>query len=507
MPNDSLKRKAASGMIWTAIQKYSTMIISFISGIILARLLSPDDYGCIGMLAIFMSLAEVFIDAGFGSALIQKKNPTQTDYSTVFYFNLVMSAVLYLALFFCAPLIAHFYRMPILSRILRIQGLILFIYAFNIIQRNQIRKHLRFKKLSKITIITSLLSLVVTVFMAYMGYGVWSLVAQNFIGALIPCIFFWVTTDWHPTWEYSWRSFKELFGFGSFMFFTHLFTTFSQRITGLLVGRWYDPATMGYYTKASDLQKSVSNSVSGVMVQTTYPLYASIQDDMARLASMVKRITTTLAFITIPLLSLLIVIAKPLIVLLYSEKWLSSVPYFQVLCLAGMATCLFAVNNQTIAAIGRSKVTFIWTMVKQVVNIVLQLVGIVLWGIWGLLVGKVLSAWISYFINISLVSKYVGYKTHRQVKDLLPIFMVSFIAMAVAYFGGILFRCGLYSTAIIQILLFGTVYLAWSLIFKPESYTYSLSILNEFKSRMNKESIIVQKNDDNGFTINDNNSI
>ena len=484
MPNENLKRKAASGMLWTAVQKYSTMIISFVSGIILARLLTPDDYGCIGMLAIFMSLAEVFIDAGFGSALIQKKNPTQTDYSTVFYFNLAMSAVLYFVLFFFAPLIASFYRMPILSKILRIQGLILFIYAFNIIQRNQIRKNLLFKKLSKITIITSILSLVVTVFMAYMGFGVWSLVAQNFIGALIPCIFFWVTTDWHPTWEYSWKSFKELFGFGSFMFFTHLFTTFSQRITGLLVGRWYDPATMGYYTKASDLQKSVSNSVSGVMVQTTYPLYASIQDDMVRLANMVKRITTTLAYVTIPLLSLLIVVAKPLIVLLYSDKWLFSVPYFQVLCLAGMATCLFAVNNQTIAAIGKSRVTFIWTMVKQIVNIVLQLVGIISWGIWGLLIGKVLSAWISYFINISLVSKYIGYKTCRQLKDLLPIFVVSFVAVAVAYYGGTLFHCGMYTTALIQIFLFIAVYIAWSFLFKPESYKYSLSIIHDFKSRL-----------------------
>ena len=474
-------------MVWTAVQKYSTMIISFISGIILARLLSPDDYGCIGMLAIFMSLAEVFIDAGFGSALIQKKDPTQTDYSTVFYFNLVMSAVLYLVLFFCAPLIADFYRMPVLSKILRVQGLILFIYAFNIIQRNQIRKNLRFKKLSKITIITSIISLVVTVIMAYMGCGVWALVAQNFVGALLPCIFFWVTTDWHPTWEYSWKSFKELFGFGSFMFLTHLFTTFSQRITGLLVGRWYDPATMGYYTKASDLQKSVSNSVSGVMVQTTYPLYASIQDDRVRLANMVKRITTTLAYITVPLLSLLIVIAKPLIVFLYSEKWLPSVPYFQVLCLAGMATCLFSVNNQTIAAIGKSKVTFTWTVVKQVVNIVMQLVGIIVWGMWGLLVGKVLSSWISYLINITLVSKYVGYKNFQQLKDLAPMFIVSLVAVIIAYFGGLLFHWGMYPTALLQVLLFGIVYMGWSLLFKPEAFTYTLSIIQVVRSRISKK--------------------
>ena len=487
MPKDNLKHKAATGMIWTAIQKYSVMAVSFISSIILARLLMPDDYGCIGMLAIFMSLAEVFIDAGFGSALIQKKKPTQTDYSTVFYFNLIMSIVLYLILFLSAPLIANFYRMPILSKILRVQGLILFIYAFNIIQRNQIRKNLRFKKLSKISIITSIISLIVTIAMAYAGCGVWSLVVQNFIAALVPCIFFWVTTDWHPTWEFSWQSFKELFGFGSFMFLTHLFTTFSQRITGLLVGRWFNPATMGYYSKASHTHKYISQSVSGVMIQTTYPLYASVQDDKDRMANMVKHLTSTLAYLTVPLLSLMILIAKPMFVLLYTDRWLPCVPYFRILCLAGMVTCLQAVNNQTIAAIGKSKVTFIWTVVKQTINIVFQFVGIIVWGMMGLLVGKVLSSWISYFINISLVSKHVGYKNFQQLKDLFPIFFVSGLALISGYCGTLPFGLGLFADGIVKAILFILVYLGWSFIFKPEAYKYTLSVLALLKTKRNKK--------------------
>ena len=474
-------------MVWTAIQKYSTMAISFISGIILARLLMPEDYGAIGMLAIFMSLAEVFIDAGFGSALIQKKNPTQTDYSTVFYFNIGMSAILYAVLFFSAPAIATFYRMPILCDVLRVQGLILFIYAFNIIQRNQIRKNLKFKKLSRITITTSIISLIVTVIMAYMGFGVWALVAQNFVGALVPCIFFWVTTSWRPTWEYSWASFKELFGFGFYMFLTHLFTTLSQRITGLLVGRWYDPATMGYYSKASQTSKYATLSVSGVMIQTTYPLYAAVQDDKARLANMVKRITSTLAYITIPILCLLILIAKPLFVLLFTDRWLQSVPYFQILCIGGMAGCLQAVNQQTIAAIGKSKVFFVWAIIKNSVGIAVQVGGLVVWGLWGLLAGKVFSSWFSYFVNISLVSKYVGYKNFQQLKDLSPIFIVSAIALLAGYFGSSLLGLGLYPDGIVKALIFVVVYLGWSLLFKPESYKYSLSILDTLKRKRNKK--------------------
>lgn len=483
MAEQSLKHKAASGMVWTAIQKYSTMLISFISGIILARLLMPEDYGAIGMLLIFMSLAEVFIDAGFGSALIQKKNPTQTDYSTVFYFNIVMSVILYAVLFISAPAIADFYRMPILCKVLRVQGLILFIYAFNIIQRNQIRKNLKFKKLSKITITSSIISLTVTIIMAYMGYGVWALVAQHFMVALIPCVFFWMTMNWRPTWEFSWISFKELFGFGSYMFLTHLFTTFSQRITGLLVGRWYDPATMGYYSKASELSKTATLSISGVMIQTTYPLYAAVQDDKERLINMVKRITSTLAYITVPFLSLLILIAEPLIVLLYSDRWLPSVPYFQILCIGGMAGCLQSVNQQTIAAIGKSKVFFKWTIVKQSVGIASQVIGLVIWGMWGLLVGKVFSSWFSYIVNISLVSKHVGYKNYQQLIDLLPIFIASVVAALVGYWVASVFCLGYYMDGLIKALLFVSVYAGWSFIFKPEQYKYVLSILSVLKEK------------------------
>ena len=487
MAEDNLKKKAASGMVWSAIQKYSTMLITFISGIILARLLMPEDYGAIGMLLIFMSLAEVFIDAGFGSALIQKKKPTQTDYSTVFYFNIVMSVILYGVIYLSAPAIAEFYRMPILCKVLRVQGLILFVYAFSIIQRNQIRKNLKFKLLSKVTITSSIISLVVTVILAYMGFGVWALVAQYFLGAFIPCVFFWLTMSWKPTWEYSWASFRELFGFGSYMFLTHLFTTFSQRITGLLVGRWYNPETMGYYTKASAFSKYATLSISGVMIQTTYPLYASVQEDRERLINMVKRITSTLAYITVPMLSILILIAKPLIVFLYSDRWLPSVPYFQILCIGGMAGCLLSVNQQTIAAIGKSKVFFTWTIVKESVGIASQIIGLILWGIWGLLAGKVFASWFSYIVNISLVSKHVGYKHYQQLIDLSPIFLASGISLALGYFISGLFGLDFYVDALVKVAIFATIYMGWSVIFKPESYTYTLSIVETIRSKKSKK--------------------
>ena len=333
MAQKNLKQKAASAMVWTALQKYSKMFISFISGIILARLLMPYDYGCIGMLAIFMVLAETFIDGGFGSALIQKKQPTQEDYSTIFWWNLGMALLMYVILFVSAPAISRFYNISLLCDVLRVQGLVLFIYAFNIVQRNQLRKQLNFKILSIVSITTAVIALCITVLMAYKGFGVWALVAQNLITSAIPAIIFWFLIKWRPIFVFSINSFKELLGFGIYMFFTHIINNFSSKIQGLLIGKIYSPSTMGYYSKAVSTESLASSSISSIMTQVTYPLYAEVQDDLNLLGNMIKRITMTISYITFPLLFILLLLAKPIFLVLYSDRWLQSVPYFQVLCI------------------------------------------------------------------------------------------------------------------------------------------------------------------------------
>ena len=464
-------------MVWTALQKYSKMVIHFISGIILARLLTPFDYGCIGMLSIFMVLADSFIDGGFGSALIQKKRPTQEDYSTIFWWNLGMSAVMYIILFVSAPAISRFYDTPILSDVLRVQGVVLFIHALNLIQRNQLKKKLNFKLLSIVTIVTSVISLAITIFMAYQGYGVWALVTQNMMVSAIPSIVFWFYVKWRPKLVFSWQSFKELFGFGFYMFLTHIINNFGQKVQGLLIGRVYSPATMGYYSKAEGLEKLASTSISGIMTDVTYPLYAEVQDNKVALSSMIRRLTMTLAYITFPLMFILLLCAKPIFVLLYSERWIQSVPYFQVLCFAGLAGCLQAVNLQAISAIGKSKTMFVWTLVKRTVGIGAVVVGLLVWGMRGLLVGVIINYWFSYVVNISLVSKHVGYKFWRQIIDLLPVATVSLMAAAVSYGSGYLFHLNLYPDGLLKVFVYAAVYLGWSFIFKPEAYTYFLTII------------------------------
>ena len=489
MPQNNLKQKAASSMVWTALQKYSTMFIHFISGVILARLLTPHDYGCIGMLSIFMVLAESFIDGGFGSALIQKKRPTQTDYSTIFFWNVFMSIIMYAALYAAAPAIARFYNIPLLCDVLRVQGLVLFIYALNIVQRNQLKKKLNFRLLSIVTIITSLTSLAVTIFMAYKGFGVWALVAQNLITGAIPAFVFWFFVKWRPIWVFSKKSFKELFSFGVYMFLTSIVNKFGAKISQLLIGKIYSPATLGYFTKAASTESLASSSISSIMTQITYPLYAQVQDDKAALGNMIKRLTTSIAYITFPLMFILMLTAKPIFILLYSERWVASIPYFQVLCLVGLAECLQAVNTQSIAAIGKSKTMFVWTLLKRTLGTTLVVGGLFLWGMKGLLIGYVLYNWFCYFVNIGLVSKHIGYHWKQQLLDLLPMGIASVVIAVICYFGIGYFSLNMYLDGVLKLFLYVVLYLCWSFVFKPESYLYTLSIVPsklKFWEKLNK---------------------
>lgn len=474
---ENLKQKAASAMVWTALQKYSTMGIQFISGIILARLLTPYDYGCIGMLTFFMFMAEVFIDGGFGSALIQKKNPTQEDYSTIFYWNLFMAMMMYAILFSAAPAIAKFYNILLLKDVLRVQGLVLFIHAFNIVQRNQLKKKLNFKILSIITITTSIISLVVTIIMAYQGFGVWALVTQNLITSAIPAIAFWFYVKWRPMRVFSWMSFKELFSFGFYMFLTHLVNTFCSRLQALLIGKLYSPATLGYYSKASSTERLASHSISSVMTQVTYPLYVKVQDNKQAMANMIKRLTMTISFVTFPLMTILLITAKPIFVLLYSDRWLQSVPYFQVLCIVGLSSCLQAVNTQPIAAIGKSKLMFFWTLGKRTVGLTFMVGGLFLYGMKGFLIGVIIYNWFCYLVNIGLVSKHIGYNWTKQLLDLVPVTLATITFAIVAILVSFLLKWGLYADGFVKIVVFLGLYLAWSFIFKPESFKYTLTII------------------------------
>ena len=261
------------------------------------------------------------------------------------------------------------------------------------------------------------------------------------------------------------------------MFLTNLLNQFGQQIQGLLIGKVYNPSTMGYYSKAVGTEKMASHSISGIMTQVTYPLYAEVQDNKVVLSSMIKRLTMTLAYVTFPMMFILLLCAKPIFILLYSDRWVQSIPYFQVLCLAGLASCLISVNAQSIAAVGKSKAMFIWTVIKRFAGICFVVVGLLVWGMNGLLAGVLLNTWFSFFVNIYLVSKYIGYKWTQQLLDILPIGVASLFASVVSYGVGHILGLSLYLDGFVKLVVYVTVYLAWSLLFKPESYLYFLTII------------------------------
>lgn len=477
-----LKQKAASGIIWSSLQKFGTMGISFVSNIILARLLSPEDYGCIGMLMIFILVANTFIDGGFGSALIQKKEPTQKDYSTIFYWNLLLSIVLYFALFVSAPLIARFYNLPLLSPVLQVQGLVLILNSLSIIQQNRLRKQLLFKKLAIVSIVSALLSLVITIYLAYIGWGVWALVAQQLLMSGFNAVLYWIVGKWNPSFVFSRQSFKELFGFGGFILLSNLINTLCNNVQGILIGKFFSPITMGFYAQARKLEEVASTSLSSVIDQVSYPVLAEVQNDKNKLAYVLKKLITAIAFFSFPIMLALIVIAEPLITLLYSDKWTECVPYFQILCIAGLAISLQNVNYYAVAAIGKSKTLFNWTLIKRLLGIILIVVGFIVYGIWGLLLGMMSASYIMYIINAVLVSKYIGYKLTSQFKDLLPTLLISSISFLISYFSPNI-TMSLIADMFLSILIFALSYIILTYLFEKDKILMIKNIVLSYRKK------------------------
>ena len=464
-------------MIWSALQRFGTMGISFVSNIVLARLLTPDDYGCIGMLAIFITVSNTFVDGGFGSALIQKKEPTQKDYSTIFWLNLFMSVVIYGILYISAPAVSRFYDIPLLSSVLRVQGIVLIINALNIVQTNQLRKSINFKRLAVIYIASQIVGAVCAIVLAYMGWGVWAWVAQQIIASSITSVILWVMNRWLPQLCFSFDSFKQLFSFGGFILASNLINTFCNNVQGLLIGKFFNPAILGYYTQAYKLEDVASHSISSVVDQVAYPVFSKVQSDNDGLKNVIYRLILLIAYVAFPMMLILVLIAEPLIGLLYGEKWLPSVPYFQIICIGGIAGCLQGVTYLAIASIGKSKELFLWTIIKRGLGMILLIAGMVLFGMNGLLWGFVLSCWSVTFINAYLVSKYIKYGLWQQIKDVLPIILISSMVFIITLVIANKLTLGGYMYIVLVLLIYISMYLLLSSVVKLQAYSFIKEIV------------------------------
>lgn len=429
---DSLKHKAVRGVGWSFVDNIANSGITFLVGLVLARILTPAEYGVMAMVTIFIAISNSIVDSGFSNALIRKIKIEQIDYNTVFYFNLVVSLFLYLVLFFCAPAISVFFKEPILVNIMRVIGWILVINALAIIPRTILVRNVDFKTQTKVSLISSIFSGVIGIGMALTSFGVWSLVGQQLSRQFLNTVFLWFFCHWRPLWEFSIQSFKELFGFGSKLLLSGLLNTIYNDIYSLVIGRCYSAADLGQYTRASQFNTIFSSNLTTVVQRVSYPVLSSIQNEERRLREAYRRVIKVTMLVTFACMLGLAAVAKPLLVLLIGEKWLPAVYFLQIICFSGMLYPLHAINLNILQVKGRSDLFLKLEIIKKIIATVPIVIGI-FWGIELMLWGSVCSSFIAFFLNSYYSAPLIGYPTSRQIKDVTPTLGISFGVAAVMW--------------------------------------------------------------------------
>lgn len=478
----TLKEKTVFGMMWSAVGKMGTLAINFLSNLVLARLLMPEDFDYIGMLAIFLAVSNIFIQGGLGAALIQKKNPTKLDYSTVFYWNLVFSVIFYVILFAIAPLVARFYNLPVLQPMLRVQSSVLIIQSFAIVQITQLQKRMNFRALAIRNMAAALAGTLIAIPLALRGYGAWSLVASAITAAIVNVLLLWMLSDWRPSMAFSFSSLKSLFSFGGLMLLSSLAETLYVNLQGLIIGKRFPAGNLGYYMQAKKLEEVPVTGLSSIVNEVTFPAFATLQDDPDRLLEGVRKSTKALIFLNFPMMILLIIIALPLITLLYGAKWETSVPYFQILCISGLIYTINTLNTNVIKALGKGKIYFLIQIIKRIIGIAMIFIGMT-FGIYGLLWAAAGVSYISFIINALVNKKLINYGIISQLRDILPCLLTALVAGAITYALKSLLPLHIYIVMLIQIFVYAIVYILLAKLLKIEGLQTYVTTLSKMFHR------------------------
>ncbi len=429
---ESLKDKTVKGVAWSGIDNIVQFGVTFVVSIVLARLLSPDDYGLIGIIGIFTAVCTQLINGGMGSALIRTKDATDEDYNTVFIVNLVMSLVLYVLVFCGAPFIADFFRREELTDLTRVASLGMIIGALALVQRTRLTKRIDFKTQTKITFVASISSGIIGIAMALAGCGVWSLVAQHLSSQVLSTILLWHFNKWVPSLSFSHESFHRLFGFGWKMMLSGLLDTVWKELYQVVVGKFYSPATLGQYTRAKQFSTLFSSNLTSVIQRVTYPVLSNIQDDKERMVSAYRRIIKVTMFVTATSMFFLGAISEPLLYCLIGSKWHEASVYLPLICISGSLYPLHAINLNMLQVQGRSDLFLGLEVIKKIIGLA-PLTVCIIWGILPMLYVNLLTGSIAFFLNSYYSGKLIGYSSWMQVKDIAPSYAVA-IAMALSVF-------------------------------------------------------------------------
>lgn len=478
---ESIKTKTIFGLVWSAIESFSQSGIQFFINIIIARVLFPADYGMIGMLVVFLSISQIFIDSGFAHALIQKQNRNEADFSTVFYFNIAVALFLYGIIYWTAPVIADFYNLPPLAKVARVIALTLPLSSFSAINKTILTIRVDFKTQAKVTVTSSILAGGLGIFMAYTGFGVWALVAQSCCSAALNSVLFHIFCKWKPCWMFSIQSFKVLFSFGSKLFLARIIGTVYNNVYALVIGKRFHSTDLGYYTRADQFANFPMDQLSNILFRVTFPILSTIQDDNVSLKLVYRKYFKLTAFLVFPLMIGIAAIAMPLIFLLLTDKWVNAVGLLQILCFAVMWDPLSIVNLNLLYVKGRSDLVLKLEWIKKSIAFFILFISIP-FGIKGMCLGKILYSIIAMIINMYYTPKIIDIPIKTQLKDLLPSLILA-LSM-----GMIVYLCiHLFSSYLLQILSgigVGVIYyFIMSCIFKFTELKDLLSMLKEITGK------------------------
>lgn len=424
MGQDNLKQKTKKGLYWSAASNFANQGMRFVFGLILARLLSPDAYGVIGMLTVFLCVVQVFIDCGFSQALIAKQDRTQTDFSTEFYFNIGVGLIGYCLLFISAPFIADFYNMPLLTSVLRVVGLGVIINSLCVVQSAQFSIRLDFKTPAKIGVSTNLFSGVVGIILAYYGWGVWALVFQQLASGILYGILVWILAKWRPTFEFSKDSFKYLWNYGSKILASSLIQQVYDNLYPLVIGKFFSARQLGLYSRAQGFATLPSSNVSGILGSVTFPILSKINNDTPRLMRIYRQMIKTAAFIVFPLMLGLFAISNPLVKVLLNRQWYDCILILQLLCCALLWQPISAINLSILKVIGRTDILLKLEIIKRIAGIV-SIVCSVPFGIIGMCIGYIILYLFCFILNTIYISKITDTPLFVYFKDIVPPLLAS----------------------------------------------------------------------------------
>ena len=478
-------KKVASNLFWRFAERSGANVVALLVSLVLARLLDPSDYGTIALVTAFITILQVFVDSGLGGALIQKKDADDVDYSSVFYFNMVMCLLLYAGLFLCAPLIAGFYERPELTAIIRVISLTVVISGVKNIQQAYVSKHFMFKRFFWATLGGTLGAAAIGITLAYFGFGVWALVAQNMFNLTVDTVILWVTVKWRPKWLFSLQRLKRLLSYGWKLLISKLINTAYGSIRSLIIGKVYTSADLAFYSKGDYFPYNVVQNINTSIDSVLMPTLSSAQDDRGRLMEMMRRAIKTSSYIMVPMMFGMAAVAEPMVRLILTEKWLPCVFYLRIFCCVYLFQPIQTANLNAIKAIGRSDIFLTLEIIKKGIGLTALIITVFI-SVKAIALAYLVTTLLSAIVNSFPNKKFLGYSFKEQIVDILP-----YLLMGGAVFAGCypITLLGLNDalTLCIQLPLGAAIYVLLSLAFRIDSFSYILNMLKSFFVKKNKK--------------------